>query len=223
MQGQSKMQKIIAYVLLVLAGLTSCAPAVPIQPIITYTPANTTVPPPVITPAANATIIITPNVTGTTIVTNNTVTNQTTMPANNTASVPVTPDYPNPGGLAQFKNTPYFDSQNSVNLTAGEAKSIEVALVTNNNGPAEFSVVFLGTSTNGPYVGGHTLSMPNGLQVSVEPPVMAYPNNTYNLAIAINTSAELAPGGYWLQFNFNFENLMQASPWMLVTVAPPLK
>jgi hypothetical protein len=49
------MEKIIAYVLLILVGLTGCAATVPSQPIITYTPSNTTATTPVITPAANQT------------------------------------------------------------------------------------------------------------------------------------------------------------------------
>ena len=65
--------------------------------------------------------------------------------------------------------------------------------------------------------------MPNGLKVSVEPQaVMAYPNKTYHLAIAINTSTELAPGGYWLRFNYTFVNVVEGTGWILVTVAPAI-
>ncbi|MDO8577949.1 MAG: hypothetical protein Q7R50_02085, partial [Dehalococcoidales bacterium] len=48
--------------ILVLVGLTSCAPAVPVQPIITDTPSNTTATAPTITPAANQTTYTSSNI-----------------------------------------------------------------------------------------------------------------------------------------------------------------
>ncbi len=60
------MKRIVICMLLVLVVLTGCSPTALEQPLITYTPSNITVPAPVITPAANPLIIITPNVTTTT-------------------------------------------------------------------------------------------------------------------------------------------------------------
>ena len=53
LEGFSKMQKIVICILLIFVGLSGCAPKVPNQPIITFTPSNGTVPAPVITPSDN--------------------------------------------------------------------------------------------------------------------------------------------------------------------------
>ena len=77
------MKKIIVCVLITIVGLTSCAPAVPVQPGVTYAPSNTTVAPPAITPAINP-LIITPSDANTTFTVTETkpqmiITSNTTM------------------------------------------------------------------------------------------------------------------------------------------------
>ncbi len=85
-----------------------------------------------------------------------------------------------------------------VELKPGEIKSLDVTLETHKDGPGKFSWMV--------YDAGEYL-LPEGLEVSLEPPKFkAYSNTTYHLAIIIKTSPELSPGEYWLRIEHEFEN-----------------
>jgi len=63
------------------------------------------------------------------------------------------------------------------------------------------------------------LLMPDGLTVSVEPSSFtAYPNAIYQLAIILETAAELAPGVYFLRFEQHLEQGFSSGGWITVTV-----
>ncbi len=132
------------------------------------------------------------------------------VPTTPTTTPPVIP----PGGWILNKAVLLY--AHSINLKAGETKSVDVTLETRESGPGEFSGVIFRTDKEYSH---DTLPIPKGLEVSLEPPkIMASPNNTYHLSITIKTTTELAPGGYWLRFEHNFENVFRGSGWIVVGV-----
>lgn len=103
----------------------------------------------------------------------------------------------------------------SVDLKAGETKSVDVTLETRKDGPGWFRCEIFRTDKDG----NNTLAMPNGLVVSIDPRnTAAYPNNTYNTTINIKTSPDLVAGQYWLRFEGNFEQVFKSTGWLVVTV-----
>lgn len=104
----------------------------------------------------------------------------------------------------------------SVDIKAGETKSVDVTLETRGDGPGEFSGLIFRTDRE---YGNEPLTMPNEMEVDIQPvKIMAYPNNTYHLTITLETYDGLAAGEYWLRFEHNFENVFRGSGWIRVTV-----
>ena len=110
--------------------------------------------------------------------------------------------------------------EDSVQLKAGETKSLDVALYTKKDfgpGPHEVSYTLFRVARG---YGADEIPMPEGLEVSIEPTkFMAYPNAEYHSTITIKTTPELSPGEYC----FRFESECEGSPmwtggWITITV-----
>ena len=134
------------------------------------------------------------------------------------ACVPAPP--PSPGSGISPLTTSQIRFEDSVQLKAGETESLDVALYTKKDfgsAPHEVRYKLFRVATG---YGGDEISMPEGLEVSIEPTkFMAYPNAEYHSTITIKTTPELTPGGYC----FRFESECEGSPmwtggWITITV-----
>jgi hypothetical protein len=133
------------------------------------------------------------------------------------ACVPAPP--PSPGSGVGPLTTSTIRFEDSVQLKAGETKSLDVALYTKKDfgpGPREVSYKLFRVAG---YVHDE-IPMPEWLEVSIEPAkFMAYPYAEYHSTITIKTTPELSPGGYY----FRFESESEGSPmwtggWITVTI-----
>jgi len=108
--------------------------------------------------------------------------------------------------------------EDDVQLKAGETKSLDFTLETKNDirWPSQFSYEFY-------KVGGEyeedKLPMPDGLEMFMEPSsFMAYPNTVYRFSIMVETAPELAPGEYFIRFEWHLEGAFDSRGWIIVTV-----
>lgn len=127
---------------------------------------------------------------------------------------------PPPGlGLA---NAPWAETATAVVVSSGKTRTLDFVYETKQNGPGNLSLTILNIGQ--PHYGGPLppeLSMPEGLNVSVQPKqIRAYPNRTYHFTISINTSAELEPGTYRLAWRSAFEPWGELVGPITVTVEP---
>ena len=114
----------------------------------------------------------------------------------------------------------------SVQLKAGETKSLDATLKTKENGPGEFTyTIFRVKHEYGEYLQDvgipleDRLPMPEGLEVSIEPSrFTAYPHNTYHSVVTIKTTPELPAGEYVLFLDQYFEHVLKGGGWITVTV-----
>jgi hypothetical protein len=129
---------------------------------------------------------------------------------------PVPNPQPVPGkSLLESARLLYADS---VELEAGETKSIDVTLDTRKDGPGEFSYQVFRVDRE---YGEVRLPLPDGLEISVEPPSFtANPKSIYYSTITITTTAKLSPGEYWLRLEADFENVFHLDGWIKVSVKP---
>ena len=103
-----------------------------------------------------------------------------------------------------------------VELSVGETKEFNITAETRNNGPGE--VIYSFFRVKRVYSDGE-IPMPDGLNVSIEPSTfMAYPNETYNSTLTINTSRDLPRGEYIIFIHTVFENVMQGGGELTVNV-----
>ena len=114
----------------------------------------------------------------------------------------------------------FFDAQlrcpDEVTLQAGESKRLDVILDTRKDGPGRF----YGKITRGDEVESRAeFTLAEGLDAYLEPSeFMAYPNTVYNINLVIETTPELAPGTYYLEFYHHLENGFYGSGWIVLTV-----
>ena len=108
--------------------------------------------------------------------------------------------------------------ENDVQLKAGETKSLDFTLETKNDirWPSQFSYEIY-------KVGGEyeedKLPMPDGLEMFMEPSsFMAYPNTVYRFSIMVETAPELAPGEYFIRFEWHLEGAFDSGGWIIVTI-----
>jgi hypothetical protein len=119
------------------------------------------------------------------------------------------------GGCSEFESEPvtvpgksHFDDArlrfaDSVEVKAGETKSIDVTLETQADGPGEFSYSVFRVGWE---YGEVELPLPDGLAISLDPSsFMAYPDSIYHSSIIIETTSALSPGEYWLHLAAVFE------------------
>jgi hypothetical protein len=106
--------------------------------------------------------------------------------------------------------------EHEIKLKAGQTQLLPVILETRKDGPGSFSGSFVHVDRE---YGEMPRPWPEGLDAYLEPPeFMAYPNATYNFNLVVSTSAELAPGTYYLHFYHNFEGGFYGSGWLEATV-----
>ena len=109
-----------------------------------------------------------------------------------------------------------FIQPDMVELSVGETKEFNITAETRKNGPGEVTYSFFRVKRV--YSDGE-IPMPDGLNVSIEPSTfMAYPNETYNSTLTINTSRDLPRGEYIIFIHTVFENVMQGGGELIVNV-----
>ena len=97
-----------------------------------------------------------------------------------------------------------FMTPDMVELSVGETKEFNITAETRKNGPGEVTYSFFRVKRV--YSDGE-IPMPDGLNVSIEPSTfMAYPNETYNSTLTINTSRDLPRGEYRIHVNAVYES-----------------
>ncbi|MEA1895522.1 MAG: hypothetical protein U9N36_10065 [Euryarchaeota archaeon] len=111
---------------------------------------------------------------------------------------------------------PKFVHPDMVELSVGETKEFNITAETKKNGPGEVTYSFSRVKR---VYSDEEISMPDGLKVSIEPSTfMAYPNETYNSIVTVNTSQDILQGKYILYLHTVFENVMQGWGYMTVNV-----
>lgn len=103
-----------------------------------------------------------------------------------------------------------------VELSVGETKEFNITAETRKNGPGEVTYSFFRVKR---VYSDEEIPMPDELNVNIEPSTfMAYPNETYNSTVTINTSQDLPRGKYILHIHTVFENVMQGGGELTVNV-----
>ena len=116
---------------------------------------------------------------------------------NNSRDVPITIP-----GRSHFGAQRFIMEPEMVELGAGETKEVNINLETRKSGPGK--VTYNLSRVNRVY---SEIPMPDGLNASIEPSTfMAYPNETYNSTLTINTSRDLPRGEYRIHVNAVYES-----------------
>ncbi|GAI93323.1 unnamed protein product, partial [marine sediment metagenome] len=117
--------------------------------------------------------------------------------------------------------------ERSVQLKAGETKSLDVTLETGRDGPDEVTYTIFRLKHCYPleYRGDvgvpleDRLPMPEGLEVGIEPSrFTVYPHNTYISVVTIKTTPELPAGEYVLFLDHRSEHIACGGGCITVTV-----
>lgn len=118
---------------------------------------------------------------------------------NNSRDVPITVP-----GRSHFGAQRFIMEPEMVELSAGETKEVNINLETRKSGPGK--VTYNLFRVKRVYSDGE-IPMPDGLNVSIEPSTfMAYPNETYNSTLTINTCQDLPRDEYRIHVNVVYES-----------------
>ena len=99
-------------------------------------------------------------------------------------------------GRAMIGISSFIMAPKMVELSAGETKEVNITAETRKDGPGRATYSFFRVKR---VHSDEEIPMPDGLNVSIEPSTfMAYPNETYNSTVTINTSQDLPRGKYVL-------------------------
>ena len=110
---------------------------------------------------------------------------------NNSRDVPITVP-----GRSHFGAQRFIMEPEMVELSAGGTKEVNINLETRKSGPGKVTYSFFRVKR---FYSDGEIPMPDGLNVNIEPSTfMAYPNETYNSTVTINTSQDLPRGKYVL-------------------------
>ena len=138
----------------------------------------------------------------------------------------VIPPPPTPPGRWIFEASSTI-FEHSVQLKAGETKSLDVTLETGREGPGEVTYTIFRLKHRYPLVYSgdigvpleDRLPMPEGLEASIEPSrFMVYPHNTYHAVVTIKTTPELPAGEYILFLDQRSEHVACGGGCITVTV-----
>jgi len=146
-------------------------------------------------------------------------------PTAETPPVESTPTPPPPGsGILGSSETIFEDS---VQLKAGETKSLDVTLKTGKEGPGEVTYTIFRLKHRYPLVYSGDIGvpledrspMPEGLEASIEPSrFTVYPHNTYHAVVTIKTTPELPTGEYVLFLDQRSEHVACGGGCITVTI-----
>lgn len=124
-----------------------------------------------------------------------------------------------PGQSAIRRLIPALIFDNSIELKAGETGFIDILLETRKCMRLPTEVSFLTFMTGREY-GDDEVSLPDGLNVFVEPPLFAaYPNAVYDFVIIVETTSSVEPGQYWFKLEADLACAL-TSGWFTVIVEP---
>ena len=118
---------------------------------------------------------------------------------NNSREAPITVP-----GRSHFGAERFIMKPEMVELSAGETKEVNINLETRESGPGKVAYSFFRVKR---VYSDEEIPMPDGLNVSIEPSTfMAYPNETYNSTLTINTTQDIPRGEYVLSVNGVYES-----------------